>query len=400
MKTLIAFFIFLLTNQHASAQKNFEGKIVYEFSNDISVKANTEIYFGQQKIKIIETSMFGSQIISATRMIDLKNGIEYHYDDTNRIYCKSPLLPKKNNNSRVYKPFPQKNKRVLGYTCTAYQIPVVAKEILNKNKYMPPLQVCKWYADSLLYRVDRRYWKAEALEKVTNGTNVAMGFQVLNGNESRVEMTVQPVLISPGQIPDSLFLIPVTYKLLPEKKFSQTVVEKFISKSIGKRPPGNVVVASPSSNTIKTNPDSSAIISLEKDGRVFLTIGSKLKKVEILEDINRSKALHLDSTELLKLKEIAVIGMPFAKIKTMLAAPALVAEQMEGIPVRDSTHNELADWIKSITNVYATDDAIKLEDIILIKGDGNARYPDFKNVKYALKKNGVYKFRIVTTNTE
>ena len=38
----------------------------------------------------------------------------------------------------------------------------------------------------------------------------------------------------------------------------------------------------------------------------------------------------------------------------------------------------------------------KLQEMILVKGDGEALYPVFKNVKEAFKANEIFKFRIVT----
>jgi biopolymer transport protein ExbD len=70
---------------------------------------------------------------------------------------------------------------------------------------------------------------------------------------------------------------------------------------------------------------------------------------------------------------------------------------MAGIPV-DSTNNELVDWMRSVTNVYAGGDQTKLQEMLLIKGDNDALYPIFKNVKEAFKKNEIYKFRIVTNS--
>jgi biopolymer transport protein ExbD len=70
---------------------------------------------------------------------------------------------------------------------------------------------------------------------------------------------------------------------------------------------------------------------------------------------------------------------------------------MAGIPI-DSTNNELVDWMRSVTNVYAGGDQKKLEEMLLIKGDNSALYPIFKNVKEAFKKNEIYKFRIVTNS--
>ena len=71
------------------------------------------------------------------------------------------------------------------------------------------------------------------------------------------------------------------------------------------------------------------------------------------------------------------------------------ANQQDGIPT-DSTNNELAYWMRSVTNAYAGEDQRILEKMLLVKGDGEALYPIFKNVKEALKVNDLYKFRIVT----
>jgi hypothetical protein len=58
----------------------------------------------------------------------------------------------------------------------------------------------------------------------------------------------------------------------------------------------------------------------------------------------------------------------------------------------------MVDWLRSITNVYAGGDQKVLEEMILIKGDNLAKYPAFKNIKYALKKNNLFKFRVVTNS--
>jgi hypothetical protein len=39
-----------------------------------------------------------------------------------------------------------------------------------------------------------------------------------------------------------------------------------------------------------------------------------------------------------------------------------------------------------------------MEDKIVIKGDNLAKYPAFKNIKYALKKNSIFKFKIATNS--
>ena len=79
----------------------------------------------------------------------------------------------------------------------------------------------------------------------------------------------------------------------------------------------------------------------------------------------------------------------------MNAEPPISASSMEGIPT-DSTNNELTYWMRSVTNVYAGGDQKLLEKMLLVKGDGQALYPIFKNIKNAFKANELFKFRIVT----
>ena len=76
-------------------------------------------------------------------------------------------------------------------------------------------------------------------------------------------------------------------------------------------------------------------------------------------------------------------------------ATEIPANQLPGIPT-DSAKNEMIDWMKSVTNVYAGTDQRKLQEMLLVKGDNAALYPAFKNIKEAFKKNEIYKFRIVT----
>jgi hypothetical protein len=86
-------------------------------------------------------------------------------------------------------------------------------------------------------------------------------------------------------------------------------------------------------------------------------------------------------------------------IKGSLAlSEAIPPNKMPGIPVEDSATNELVDWYRAISNAYAGGDAQALQEILVVKGDNVAKYPVFKSVKYALKKNEFFKFRIATNS--
>ena len=162
------------------------------------------------------------------------------------------------------------------------------------------------------------------------------------------------------------------------------------------KPPEVLAVKTPTSVSSKAAPDKSILITLTKDGKVFLMLGDDTKKNAIIEDVNKTRNLQLTGAELAKLKKAEYIGVPFNQLKSYLNAPnEIPASTLAGIPT-DTTNNELTHWIRSVTNAYAGEDQRKLQEMLLVKGDGEALYPIFKNIKSAFKANEIFKFRIVT----
>lgn len=162
------------------------------------------------------------------------------------------------------------------------------------------------------------------------------------------------------------------------------------------KPPEVLAVKTPTSVSSKAAPEKSILITLTKDGKVFLMLGDETKKNAIIDDFNTTRGLQLTPAELAKLKRSEYIGLPVNKLKSALnLQQEIPANLMDGIPT-DSTNNELAFWFRSISNAYKGEDQRKLQEMILVKGDGEALYPIFKNVKEALKANEIFKFRIVT----
>ena len=165
------------------------------------------------------------------------------------------------------------------------------------------------------------------------------------------------------------------------------------------KPPEAVAVVAPSSVSSKAAPEKSILITLTKEGKVFLMLGDETKKDAIIKDINTTKALGLTDGEMAKLEKMSFIGMPLNKLKSLVnLTEPLPPTKMEGIPIKDSATNEMVDWIRSITNAYKGESQKQLEGMLLLKGDGDALYPDFKSIKYALKKNNILKFKIVTNS--
>ena len=166
------------------------------------------------------------------------------------------------------------------------------------------------------------------------------------------------------------------------------------------KPPEVLAVNPPTSVSSKAAPDKSILITMTADGKVFLSLGDETKKAAIIDDFNTRKGLQLSATELAKLKKSEFIGLPANMIKGAMASNQVIPpSQMAGIPV-DSTNNELAEWIRSVTNSYKGGNQRDLEKMLLVKGDNSALYPTFKKVKQAFKRNEIYKFRIVTNSED
>ena len=84
------------------------------------------------------------------------------------------------------------------------------------------------------------------------------------------------------------------------------------------KPPEAVTVTAPSSVSAEAAPEKSILITLTKEGKVFLMIGDDAKKKEILQDINTTRSLGLTPGELTALGKMPFIGMPLAKLKALV----------------------------------------------------------------------------------
>ncbi len=161
------------------------------------------------------------------------------------------------------------------------------------------------------------------------------------------------------------------------------------------KPPEAVTVNNPKSVSTKIAKENAILVTLTKEGKVYLLLGDKAHKDAIIDDINTTKGLGLTTAEISKLKKQDYIGMPLNKLKSMLdMEEPIPAAKMDGIPTGDSTNNELTDWIRSVSNAFRGEDINTLN--LLVKGDNLAKYPAFKNIKAAFKRNDIFKFKIVT----
>ena len=61
---------------------------------------------------------------------------------------------------------------------------------------------------------------------------------------------------------------------------------------------------------------------------------------------------------------------------------------------RSTSEARAADWLSSVVRSYSGESMDHLN--LLVKGDNAAKYPTFKFVKDAFKRNDIFKFKIVT----
>ena len=157
------------------------------------------------------------------------------------------------------------------------------------------------------------------------------------------------------------------------------------------KPSEAIAVETPSSVSSKVAPNKDfVLVTIDKDGKVFLTIDDKQKREAVANSLNATKNLGIDVAAF---KSASFVGAPLSGLKTFLSLSEenRKGDQLPGIPCKDSTDNELIIWMQVVNEAYA---GAKMD--LLLKGDNVAKYPAFKNVLTAFKRNGIQKFQMVT----
>ena len=167
------------------------------------------------------------------------------------------------------------------------------------------------------------------------------------------------------------------------------------------KPAAPVPIETPNSVSSQTMPDNNAVMmSIDKDNKVYFSIMSKAdvqKGKDIIKEAAKRAGVTITDGDLTHYSDGMMMGMPFNKLKSFLAlAPAEQAKvKQDGIPVLDSTHNELVYWIGAAKWAF-TGEPLKY----LVKGDNISKYPTFSALVDAMKKNDEQKYNLVTMPTD
>jgi biopolymer transport protein ExbD len=164
------------------------------------------------------------------------------------------------------------------------------------------------------------------------------------------------------------------------------------------KPPEALKVDTPPSVFTKIAPEKNVVmIVIQKDGKVFFSVSdaNPHEKADIIDEINTQKNLGLTASEKAAFSKnpTSYIGLPFGQLKQYLSMTPEAQKRVNlpGIPVKDSTNNELVDWMRAAAGAFQ---GTKMN--ILVKGDNASKYPSFQGVIIAFKKNDQMKFQMVT----
>lgn len=157
------------------------------------------------------------------------------------------------------------------------------------------------------------------------------------------------------------------------------------------KPSEAIAVTTPNSVAAKVAPTKDVVeIIIDKDGKVFLTMDDESIKEYIANTLNSTRNLGLDVKAF---KKALFFGAPLNGMASFLALPEdqRKGSLLPGIPVKDSANNEMVTWMALVNQAYQ---GKKVN--LLLKGDNLAKYPSFKSVIDAFKKNDFLKFQMVT----
>ena len=162
------------------------------------------------------------------------------------------------------------------------------------------------------------------------------------------------------------------------------------------KPQEPVEIKTPNSVSTKDITEDDALqVTFDSSGRVFFAINPKsgnAERMAVIKNLNSTRNLGLTDYEMNNFLQTSAVGVPFSGLKQLLALPIDQQGSLKqpGVPV-DTLGGELFYWIRDAVSAFQGK-TLKY----YLKGDNNAKYPTFKNVLTAFKKNEILKFQMIT----
>lgn len=164
------------------------------------------------------------------------------------------------------------------------------------------------------------------------------------------------------------------------------------------KPPEPLTITTPKSVSSQKLEEKDAImIQFDSSGKVYLSVNLPKKenenlKKDFISRINNDAKLGLSENDMNKFVKNSMVGSPLNELKALFARPISEWDKVKqkGIPV-DSANNELTRWMSAVSQTFQGHPVD-----IMIKGDNNAKYPEFKGVIDALRINQIFKYKLIT----
>jgi biopolymer transport protein ExbD len=156
-----------------------------------------------------------------------------------------------------------------------------------------------------------------------------------------------------------------------------------------------VEVVTPTSVSTKPAEENDVVmVTMDKEGKAYFAVGetNEAEKETIIDAIDKQKQLGLTDNEKKAFVKGSGVGVPFSMLKSYLGLNEEQAKHYKapGIPL-DSANNELTLWMAAANQAFM---GSKMN--LMVKGDNSAKYPTFKGVIDAFKKNEIFKFAMIT----
>lgn len=168
------------------------------------------------------------------------------------------------------------------------------------------------------------------------------------------------------------------------------------------KPPEIVNITNPKSVSSENVAEKDVFkVTFDKEGRCFISFSTdeeaKERILKMLDVLKTQKGLDLSNQEKARFLTFSIggIGVPFTQVKSLLALTddEYKSFKQPGIPIQDTANNQLTDWI----NALITGSGGRRPANIMLNGDNAAKYPEFKNILTAFKKNGIFSFKLITS---
>ena len=173
-----------------------------------------------------------------------------------------------------------------------------------------------------------------------------------------------------------------------------------------------VIVDPPSSQSDKTLPENTVLVTIDNNGRVFFGIGNGEAKINALSKISEKYGVKFTADQVKKFGGLSSFGVEIKDLPRYLDASEndrLKFQPQKGVPL-DSAHNELKDWINfgalELNAIYLRNkDEAATKNIefkgekprYAIKADGKAKYIYVKDVFKTFTDMKIYTFNLITS---